>query len=199
MTTSCNNGWPSTIVKHPLPPPSYYKSRIECSNLLLWNWKSDDNLDFLTSNCSNALDIINNKFKKHSVSKNDLTLFEWIVVRKFSAFCLEFPKFFLITRTIFSHRRSEKFCQQNTISNFPCMFLHPNYFFQLISLIWKTSRNSFLKNILFTILVLTFHWSNKLFKWSQNFLKFSAFSLEFQKFFLITGTIFSHSRSEQFW
>ena len=29
--------------------------------------------------------------------------------------------------------------------------------------------------------------------------KFSAFSLEFQKFFSITRTIFSHSRSEQFW
>ena len=29
--------------------------------------------------------------------------------------------------------------------------------------------------------------------------KFSAFSLEFQKFFLNTRTIFSHSRSEQFW
>ena len=33
----------------------------------------------------------------------------------------------------------------------------------------------------------------------QNFCKFSAFSLEFQKFFSITRTIFSHSRSEQFW
>ena len=31
------------------------------------------------------------------------------------------------------------------------------------------------------------------------FCKFLAFSLEFQKFFLITRTIFSHSRSEQFW
>ena len=29
--------------------------------------------------------------------------------------------------------------------------------------------------------------------------KFSAFNLKFQKFFLITETIFSHSRSEQFW
>ena len=31
------------------------------------------------------------------------------------------------------------------------------------------------------------------------FCKFSAFSLKFQKFFSITRTIFSHSRSEQFW
>ena len=31
------------------------------------------------------------------------------------------------------------------------------------------------------------------------FCKFSAFSLEFQKNFSITKTIFSHSRSEQFW
>ena len=38
-------------------------------------------------------------------------------------------------------------------------------------------------------------WKN----WSQNFCKLSAFSLEFQKFFSITRTIFSHSRSEQFW
>ena len=29
--------------------------------------------------------------------------------------------------------------------------------------------------------------------------KFFAFSLEFQKFFLITRTVFSQSRSEQFW
>ena len=35
--------------------------------------------------------------------------------------------------------------------------------------------------------------------WSQIFCKFLAFSLEFQKFFSITRTIFSHSRSEQFW
>ena len=33
----------------------------------------------------------------------------------------------------------------------------------------------------------------------QKFWKFSAFSLEFQKLFLINRTIFSHSRSEQFW
>ena len=31
---------------------------------------------------------------------------------------------------------------------------------------------------------------------TQKFCKFSAFSLEFQKFFSITRTIFSHSRSE---
>ena len=34
--------------------------------------------------------------------------------------------------------------------------------------------------------------------WSQNICKFLSFSLEFQKFFSITKTIFSQSRSEQF-
>ena len=48
-------------------------------------------------------------------------------------------------------------------------------------------------------IILTFHCLNKLFKWSQKFWKFSAFSFEFQIFFSITRTIFSHSRSEQFW
>ena len=38
-----------------------------------------------------------------------------------------------------------------------------------------------------------------MFLWSQIFFKFSAFSLEFQKFFSITRTIFSQTRSEQFW
>ena len=35
---------------------------------------------------------------------------------KFLAFSLEFQKFFSITRTIFSHSRTENFWQQNTIS-----------------------------------------------------------------------------------
>ena len=35
---------------------------------------------------------------------------------KFFALSLEFQKFYLITRTIFSHSRSEKFGIQNTIS-----------------------------------------------------------------------------------
>ena len=34
---------------------------------------------------------------------------------------------------------------------------------------------------------------------SQKFWKFLVFSFEFNKFFSITKTIFSHSRSEQFW
>ena len=55
------------------------------------------------------------------------------------------------------------------------------------------------KSIMLPKIVLTFHCLNKLFLWSQKFCKFSAFSLEFQKFFSITRTIFSHSRSEQFW
>ena len=62
---------------------------------------------------------------------------------------------------------------------------------------WETSRNR-LKNILLPEIVLTFHSLNKLFLWSQKVCKFSAFSLEFQKFFSITRTIFSHSKSEQF-
>ena len=42
----------------------------------------------------------------------------------------------------------------------------------------------------------------KLFKFGsedQEFCKFSAFSLKFKKLFSTTRTIFSHSRSEQFW
>ena len=39
----------------------------------------------------------------------------------------------------------------------------------------------------------------ELLSWSIFFCKFSAFSLKFKKLFLITRTIFSHSRSEQFW
>ena len=50
-----------------------------------------------------------------------------------------------------------------------------------------------------TKIVLIFHCLNKVFKWSQNFCKFSIFSLEFQKLFSMTRTIYSHSRSEQFW
>ena len=41
---------------------------------------------------------------------------------KFSAFILEFQKFFLITKTIFfSHYRSEQFWKQNTISFCVCV------------------------------------------------------------------------------
>ena len=43
------------------------------------------------------------------------------------------------------------------------------------------------------------HCLNKLFYWSKRFCKFSALSLEFRKIFMITTSIFSHSRSEQFW
>ena len=46
-------------------------------------------------------------------------------------------------------------------------------------------------------MVPTFHCLNKLFVSSQNVCKFSAFSLQFQK--ILVRTIFSHSRSEQFW
>ena len=46
-------------------------------------------------------------------------------------------------------------------------------------------------------IVLNFHCSGLW--WSQKFCKFSAFSLKFPKFLSITRTIFSHSKSEQFW
>ena len=45
---------------------------------------------------------------------------------------------------------------------------------------------------------MTFYRLSKLVLLSQTLCKFMAFSLEFQKIFLITRTIFSHSRSEQF-
>ena len=63
-------------------------------------------------------------------------------------------------------------------------------------MIWETSS---WKSFLLPKIVLTFHCLNKLFYWSQKCYKFSAFILVFQKFFSITLTIFSHSRSEQFW
>jgi len=87
-------------------------------------------------------------------------------------------------------------------SNFSCRFLNPNYLLQfncncsnLLDLrnLQKQVKKAVSKNFL------NFHCSNKLLWWSQNVCKFLAFSLEFQKFFLITKTIFSHSRSEQFW
>ena len=89
-------------------------------------------------------------------------------------------------------------------SNFSCMFLNPNNFFLfelwLFQFIWceKPSGTSW-KRILLPKIVLTFYCLDKLFLQSQKFCKVSAFSLEFQKFFLITRTFFSHSRSEQFW
>ena len=45
------------------------------------------------------------KLEKHSVTKKSsgLSLFQWIVFNKFLAFSLEFQKFFLVTKTIFSH------------------------------------------------------------------------------------------------
>ena len=63
-----------------------------------------------------------NKLKRHSVSKIDLTfhfsneLFQWSKkCCRFFTFSLECQKFFSITKTFFSHRRSEQFWKQNTI------------------------------------------------------------------------------------
>ena len=86
-------------------------------------------------------------------------------------------------------------------SSFSCMFLNPNIFFQFASLLFwfiryeqeQVKKHSVTKNgsdlSLFEWIVLV----------TQYFCQFSAFSLEFQTFFLITRTIFSYGRSEQFW
>ena len=59
-----------------------------------------------------------------------------------------------------------------TFSNFSCMFLNPNIFFQFeFKLFW------FIR-----YLVLAFHCLNNLFQGTQWFWKFLAFSLEFQSF-----------------
>jgi hypothetical protein len=70
----------------------------------------------LNSNCSNVLDL-QEQVKKAFSFKNcsDLLLFEYFFF-KFSGFSLELQKFFSITRTIFSHSRTEQFWKQNTIS-----------------------------------------------------------------------------------
>ena len=67
-----------------------------------------------------------------------------------------------------------------------------------ITIIWETSRNKLKKHSVSKI-VLTFHNLNKLFYWSQKIYKFSDISFVFQKIFLITRSMISHSRSEQFW
>ena len=48
--------------------------------------------------------------------KNKKKIAKKVWTCKFLAFSLQFQKFFLITRTIFSYSRSEQFWKQNTIS-----------------------------------------------------------------------------------
>ena len=85
------------------------------------------------------------------------------------------------------------------------LFLHVSksqYFFPiwilivLIYYIWETSRNKLKKHSVTKNCADLF-----LFKHIVQVIncKFSAHSLEFQKLFSITRTIFSYSRSEQFW
>ena len=89
-------------------------------------------------------------------------------------------------------------CEKKYFPYFSCMFLNPNIFFPIWILIFLSIRYQkppgiSWKSILWPQIVLTFYCLIKLFQWSQNLW---AFSLKFQKF---TRTIFSHSRSEQFW
>ena len=85
--------------------------------------------------------------------------------------------------------------KENVILTFSACFDIPIFFSNLNSncsslLVLRNLQEQVKKSILLPKIVLTFHCLNKLFYWSQKFCKFSA---------LFTRTIFSHSRSEQFW
>ena len=99
----------------------------------------------------------------------------------------------------FNFEKLLKKSQDYKFSNFSWMFLNPNIFFPiwilivLIYQIWETSRNK--QSVAKNCSDLSLHvWID-----CSGDLKHFAFSLEFQKFFSITRTFFSHSRSEQFW
>ena len=89
------------------------------------------------------------------------------------------------------------------------LFFYVGFLIAINFLIWiliyknirseKSAGIGKLKKHLVSKIVLTCDCLNKLFQWTQKVCKFSAFSFEFQKCFSITRTIFSHSRSEQFW
>ena len=98
----------------------------------IWNADSAD-LVFSNFSCK-LLNIFSNvlmyyiwetsriKFKKHSVSKIVLTfdclnkLYLWSrIILQVSTFCLKLQKFFSITRSSFSSRKSKQFWKQNTI------------------------------------------------------------------------------------
>ena len=88
------------------------------------------------------------------------------------------------------------------ISNFFCWFLNPNYFFSNLNSNWSNalaSEKQVKKTIRFK------NWTDlSLFEKNiihidlEFFCKILIFSLKCQKFFFITGTIFSYSKSEQF-
>ena len=77
-----------------------------------------NSFSILNPDCSNLLDLRNLEeqeklfwpFTVWIDYSTDLKIFA-----KFSAFSLEFRKFFSLTRTIFSHSRSGQFWKQNTI------------------------------------------------------------------------------------
>ena len=82
--------------------------RKNCSSdrekLLKFEAEGREFFSILKYNCSNILDLRN--------------LQEQVIFFcRFSAFCLKSQKLFSITRTIFSHSRSEQFWKQNTISH----------------------------------------------------------------------------------
>ena len=73
-------------------------------------------------------------------------------------------------------------------SNFSCMFLNPNNFFQFELLDLRNLQEQVKKAFCYHKLFWPFTvWIN------------CSCDLEFQNVFSITRTIFSHSRSEQFW
>ena len=92
-----------------------------------------------------------------------------------------------------------------TFSNFSCMFLNPNIFFSNLNsncsnlLDMRNLQEQVKKAFCYEKLFWPFTVRTNCSSDRKFFCKFSAFSLEFQKFFSITRTIFSHSRSEQFW
>ena len=83
-----------------------------------------------------------------------------------------FIKTLRITRKNQSENWKVRTIETEYFSNFSCRFLNRNFF-----LIWIMYNGSDFSKIF----------------------KFLAFSFEFHKFFLITISFFSHSRSEQFW
>ena len=108
------------------------------------------------------------------------------------------PKPLESSNSIFGHSCCRTIKKKYLFSNFPCMFLNPNYFFPVWILIVLIIDYSLLippgvsrKNILFQKSFWPFTVKINCSEWSQNFFKFSAISLEVQKVFSITATIYS--------
>ena len=84
-------------------------------------------------------------------------------------------------------------------SHFSNLFLYLGIYNSTFQLLLTQLVLVYFKKFSFSKLALTIHGSKKLFWWSQKFYQFSAVQPPiFQKFFAITRTSFSHSRSEQF-